>query len=675
MTLPALILHKFAGMMFARTWYGWPGALLLSLVLAGCGPGGGNNLAVSTPYGGVVKVPAGTTLTKPTLLSRAENLLFPSAYALTGMEVVGAGVDVTLTAIDVNGEPYGPVLAQTSTDADGRFELSLPSWDLYNPAHPWVVFVGDAAGGTRMRRFVDDLGPDEVDRSIDPSSEAAVRLLLEDPGRTALSRITPADLHELNTLVATASTSVGAVTIPNVVNLALQAAMANEAVQRKLVEITSTAANVRPLARAGIDFRTDTGEALRLLANVEDPDDNLFLFQWSVDLAPTASSINRTPPPGRELLFLGDVDGSYRLKLVVTDEKGASSPPDFATIIATTAPAQLTVNDAQDTEGSMTANRVLLIYTTPTRDPTTNSNYTNVEVQQINDSGPLLSPVTLYPPGATRDSHVANTVELNPEIAANGAMAVFSTDMVRNAPGQGGSSFDVVAFPFGPQAPVWVTDDAFHDIRPDVECLSTVECTVIYLTDEGGGSNIIATTLRDSGTGFAVIRRQPLTVGQTSVYSPRLSQDGQWVVYASRDQLEGDLELYRIRADGSTTVPEPLTSNSVDDDQPEPDGTAATVVFTRNHQIWLLKTDGSGETLLSDIQLFAKNPSISANGTMVAFLAETTWGTDLFSVRSDGTFLTELTTEGSVSQPRVSSDGVRILFRSARDGDHDFYLR
>ena len=75
----------------------------------------------------------------------------PTARALTNMDVVGAGVPVTLYAIDGNGNRFGGILAQATTTADGGYSVTLPSWNLYDSSHPWVVAVGDAADGTLMR--------------------------------------------------------------------------------------------------------------------------------------------------------------------------------------------------------------------------------------------------------------------------------------------------------------------------------------------------------------------------------------------------------------------------------------------------------------------------------------------------------------------------------------------
>lgn len=647
------------------------------LALAACGPGGTNNLAIPTQFGGTVKVPIGTpTLAKPSPLAqvraRVRNFLLPEAAALTGLETVDSGVEVRLYAIDADGNRFGGILGTATTGSDGSYILTLPSWDRYDGNHPWVVAVGDPADDTLMRRLVDSTGPLG---DIDPASEAALRVLLQDNGIPSLNEVQPFEIAELNDQVAAATATVSGVTLAEMVDVAVEVARDNEGVQRRLIAISSTPANTRPLARAGIDFRMTTGDTLNLLANAEDADGDLVSYRWTVDTAPDASLVERTPPIGRRLTFRADVDGTYVLRLVVTDANLAPSPPDFATIIATTPPIQVTLNDSTDSQGAMNASRNLLVYTTAVRDAATNANYADVLVQQLAATGPVGVPLRLLPPGATNDNHVLRTVEGHPSIAANGAMVVYSSDMI--SPGTGGGDFEVIAVALARVgSPFKVTDNAFFDTQPDVQCPTTIGCTIVWVNDaDPAGTQIFAANYVDAGAGFTETARTQLTTDATDHFSPRLSRDGVWVVFTGRDPVDGDLDIYRIRSDGSMAVPELLTDNTVDDDLPLCDGLCDAIVYRSRNAIWFLAMDGSDPVRVSGARFQGTHPSISSDGTVIAFAGTTDLGTDLFSVQSDGSLLTQLTTDGTVSQPQVSTDGSRILFRSARDGDHDFYIR
>jgi len=648
-------------------------ATLVALTLAGCGPGGGNSAAIPTHFGGTVKVPIGTpTLAKPTLLARLQDFLMPEALALTGLQTVGAGVEVRLYAIDHQGNRFGAILDTETTGSDGTYSVTLPSWDRYDGNHPWVVAVGSPADGTLMRRLVDNSG---AVGDIDPAAEAALQILLGDKGIPDLSVVQPFELAELNDQVAAATTTVSGVTLAEMIDVAVEVARDDEGVQRRLIAISVTPTNTRPLARAGIDFRMTTGDTLNLKANAEDPDGDLVSYRWTVDTAPAGSLVERTPPVGRTLALRADVDGTYILRLVVTDAKLAPSPPDFATIIATTPAVQVTINDTTDSQGAMTADRDRLVYTTAVRDAATNSNYADVLLQNLKATGPDGPPLLLLPPGATTAAQVLRTVEGHPAISANGAMVVYSTDMV--SPGVGGGDFEVIGVALTRiGSPFKVTDNTFFDTQPDVQCPTQLVCTIVWVTDsDPAGTQIVSATYVDPGSGFREVVRNQLTTDATDHFSPRLSADGVWVVFTGRDPVDGDLDVYRIRADGSMSDPEVLTHNTVDDDLPACDGVCDAVVYRSQNAIYYQAMDGSAPVRVSGPRFQGSHPSISTDGTVIAFVGTTDLGTDLFSVHSDGSFLTQLTTDGTVSQPQVSADGTRILFRSASDGDHDFYIR
>ncbi|MFQ5507814.1 MAG: hypothetical protein ACE5FN_00600 [Leptospirillia bacterium] len=667
--------HKArSGLLFAAL------AALLTLLVSACGPGGDNVRSLATEISGSVKIPAASSqLGKTSLFARAGHWLFPEAMALTGMKTV-AGEVVSLYAIDRNGVQQGPILAQAVTDANGKYTIRVPSWDLYNANFPRVVAVGSAANGTLMRRFVDDLTSASFSRDIDPATEAAVRIIINDTANPSLAEVKPSELAEFTDLVIAASDAVSGLTIEDIIDVAYQTARASESVQTKQVTMTSTLSNTRPLARAGIDFSVPTGSTLNLIGSAYDADGDLVSFQWRIVSTPAGSAITRTPAVGSRLVFVPDVDGTYLLELVVTDINLVTSPPDFATIIATTAPVLLT-NDAAvassdvESEGRMTDAKNLMIYTAATRDPSTNSNYADVYLQQISDAGWLGSPVLLYPPGANTPTHVETTAEIHPALAPNGVMAVFSTDLA--SAGVGGSDFEIVAVPTAnPGGSIWVSDNIAHETQPDVHCSSGLQCTVVYVSDEDpSGDQIIAATLLGNGSTFAVSHRITLTSGAIDHFAPRISRDGQWVVYVAADAVEGDLEVFRIRTDGSMTTPQQLTDNSVNDDQPVPDTGAINVAVHREGAIYLVKGNGAPEVRLTPLSLLSNHPSISSDGQKIAFVGETEIGSDLFSVSADGFNLVQLTDDGSVSQPQISADGNSIMFRSSIDGDHDFYLR
>lgn len=663
-------------------------AVATAALLFACGPGGGNSLATPTPMTGQVKVPGGVTLAKPTLLARVGDFLMPEALALVGMETVGAGVEVRLYAIDGSGAQVGPVLASTPTDDNGQFHITVPSRDAYRPQTPWVLAVGNATDGTLMRRLVDDRVELADVRDVDPASEAAVRLFLQDNDPLDWSRITRAEMDQINALVATAAKTASGLTIDEVADVALQLAIDYGPVQQKLAEVTSSDQNARPVALAGADRRLTTNTLVNVLGGGDDPDGTPLGYQWTIDSAPVGSLVNRTPPSGNEFGFLPDVDGVYRLKLVVTDGI-QPSPPDYALYIATTKPVPLTINTNTQSEGRLTSARDQLIYTNTVRDARNNRNYTDVEIQPLLPTGPSGPPLVMYPPGATLPDHVFATSEINPYISANGLVAVYSTDMDPARPGTGGSDFDIVAYDYAHSRSLWVTANTSFEAHPVVECAQPNLCTVVYESDaDPAGTQLMAVTLSDFGAGFTVGMPRQLTFGADDRFSPRLTVDGAWVYYQSRGgivdtnpndgiDLGGatDLEVFRIRSDGSMGgLAEQLTVNGEDDSGLDIDLNGQNLVVERRSRIWWIDVAAGTEAPVSGSQLLALTPSIAGNALNAVFVAYTLDGTDLFSVEPGGANLTQLTADGTVSDPQVSNTGLYVMFRSAYDGDHDYYL-
>ncbi|MDH5526014.1 MAG: hypothetical protein OEY97_01745 [Nitrospirota bacterium] len=653
----------------------------LMALLASCGPGGDNTMATSTPMTGVVKVPAGVQLAKPTLLSRAGEFLSSTAWALSGMEAVGGNVEVRLYAIDLTGVQVGPTLASTTTDGNGRYRITVPSRDTYQPHTPWVLAVGSAANGTLMRRLIDDVVAVSTDRDVDPASEATVRLLLQDNDPLDWTRVSRTEMADLNNLVATAAKSASGSSINNVADLALEFARDYEPLQRALAAATSTETNARPVALAGVDRRLVTQTLVNVRGVGIDSDSPNLSYQWTVDAIPSGSNVNRTPPNGPEFAFQPDVDGVYRLKLVI-DDGIQLSPPDYALYIATTPAIPLTINNNAQSEGRLNAGRSRLVYTNTVRDAKNNHNYTDVEIQSTSALGPTGPPLVMFPPGATLLDHVFKTSEINPYISADGAMVVYATDMDPANPGFGGSDFEIVAYDYNFNNAMWLTNNSALERQPVVECPSPSLCVVVFLRDAtAAGTHLISRILNNPGTGFVLGPELQLTIGVGNRFSPRLTADGAWVYYQDRgstspaDPYDGDLEVFRIRTDGSMAgIPEQITINDVQDDQLAIDLTGDNLVVRRLSEVWWITPATSTEVLISGSQLIAYTPSLAGNGTAAAFVADTTEGKDLFVASPDGFTRTRLTADGTISYPQMSDTGLHVMFRSDVDGDHDYYL-
>jgi len=87
-----------------------------------------------------------------------------------------------------------------------------------------------------------------------------------------------------------------------------------------------------------------------------------------------------------------------------------------------------------------------------------------------------------------------------------------------------------------------------------------------------------------------------------------------------------------------------------------------------NYEIYIMNTDGSGQTRLTYDQQPDMYVDWSPDGLKLAFARGSGWNTEVYTMGADGTGDTRLT-YGSSWGPRWSPDGSRIAFQSYRDDD------
>jgi len=109
------------------------------------------------------------------------------------------------------------------------------------------------------------------------------------------------------------------------------------------------------------------------------------------------------------------------------------------------------------------------------------------------------------------------------------------------------------------------------------------------------------------------------------------------------------------------------------DIQPNIAGDGSKVAFMHHdgndYEIFVVNTDGTGLTQLTDNNLMDRWASISRDGSKIAFVSYTDWYQgEIFVVNSDGSGLTQLTNNGRDNdEPSLSADGTKIAFRSGRE--------
>jgi Tol biopolymer transport system component len=162
---------------------------------------------------------------------------------------------------------------------------------------------------------------------------------------------------------------------------------------------------------------------------------------------------------------------------------------------------------------------------------------------------------------------------------------------------------------------------------------------------------------------------------QIYFFSPAWSPSGERLLFES--DLDGDFELYMVKADGSGLYQ--FTDNIFDDIDGSwsPDGLR--IAFASDQagslQVYTMRRDGLERTRITEGNGVCYGPAWSPDGTRIAFhRAASRYSNvhDLWMVNDDGTEARRLTTvETNDQYPKWSPDGEWILFRQEREGRSD----
>jgi len=145
---------------------------------------------------------------------------------------------------------------------------------------------------------------------------------------------------------------------------------------------------------------------------------------------------------------------------------------------------------------------------------------------------------------------------------------------------------------------------------------------------------------------------------------------------AFHSDRDGNREIYVMNTDGSGQTN--LTNNPADDWGPSwsPDGR---LVFVSdrdgNREIYVMNADGSGVTRLTNNLAHDQDPSWSPDGGHIAFKSERDGKEEIYVMNADGSGQTRLTDNPADDWgPSWSPDGRRIAFISNRAGNYEIYV-
>ena len=149
------------------------------------------------------------------------------------------------------------------------------------------------------------------------------------------------------------------------------------------------------------------------------------------------------------------------------------------------------------------------------------------------------------------------------------------------------------------------------------------------------------------------------------------------IVYNSRPDVLS-LDIYSMNADGTNQAR--LTTNPAADYDPSVSGDGTRIAFVSdrdtNDEIYVMNANGTGQTRLTNNVDPDQNPSFSADGSKIVFTSLRDGNWEIYVMDSNGANQTRLTNNGPFrdDEPSFSPDGSKIVFRSNRDGNPDLYI-
>jgi TolB protein len=191
----------------------------------------------------------------------------------------------------------------------------------------------------------------------------------------------------------------------------------------------------------------------------------------------------------------------------------------------------------------------------------------------------------------------------------------------------------------------------------------------------GANGDMAFTSTQDGGARHIFLERAGDVVDLTGTWSsgweiqPRCSPDGREVLFTGLEHGLPNPQLFVMGTDGSGRTQITNTPEGNSDATWSPDGTQIAFVSERDSQvpnIYIMRSDGTRVRQLTHDTAGKSQLDWSPKGDRIAFVRTPAGGgdRDIYSIRTDGSGLTDLTNDPSSSdlEPAWSPDGTRIAY-------------